>query len=49
MFLVFAIVWQIFGSAEVQEWDSYWENEKYMHLRNIEDCNDSDEETIEKD
>ena len=49
MFLVFAIVWQIFGSSEVQEWDSYWEHEKYMHLRNIEDNNVSDEETIEKD
>ena len=24
MFLVFAIVWTIFGSSEVQWWDTYW-------------------------
>ena len=27
MFLIFAIVWSIFGSSEVQWWDSYWEKD----------------------
>ena len=27
MFLIFAIVWTIFGSSEVQWWNTYWQHE----------------------
>ena len=47
MFLIFAIVWQIFGSSEVQSWDNYWEDNKYQNLRNIQGNSESDEETIQ--
>ena len=41
MFFIFAIVWHVFGSSEVQAWDSYWTNEKYEYLQNIEDKEES--------
>ena len=44
MFLIFAIVWQIFGSSEVQPWDNYWEDGKYNSLQNIEGNSESEEE-----
>ena len=46
MFLIFAIVWQLFGSSEVQSWDNYWEDGKYKNLRNIQDNSESDEERV---
>ena len=35
MFLVFAIVWTIFGSSEVQWWDTYWQYEAKMEYRKL--------------
>ena len=35
MFLVFAIVWTIFGSSEVQCWDTYWQSEAKMEYRKL--------------
>ena len=35
MFLVFAIVWTIFGSSEVQWWDTYWQSEAKMEYRKL--------------
>ena len=58
MFLIFAIVWQIFGSSEVQPWDYYGEVGKYNQMdsnidnieyRNIDSNGETDEETILND
>ena len=49
MFLIFAMVWQIFGSSEVQPWDSYWVCEKNVDYTCIEDNSEDDEETLEND
>ena len=49
MFLIFAIVWQIFGSSEVQPWDSYWAYERNTDYTRIEDTSKSEEKTMEND
>ena len=41
MFLVFAIVWTIFGSSEVQWWDTYWQSEAKMEYRKLGDEDDT--------
>ena len=41
------MVWQIFGSSEVQPWDSYWVCEKNVDYTCIEDNSEYDEETLE--
>ena len=35
MFLVFAIVWTIFGSSEVQWWDTYWQSDAKIEYRKL--------------
>jgi hypothetical protein len=50
MFLIFAIVWSIFGSSEVQWWDSYWENnEKMEYKRCLIENETNDDDVSEKD
>ena len=49
MFLIFAIVWQIFGSSEIQPWDSYWAYERNTDYTRIEDTSKSEEKTMEND
>ena len=53
MFLLFAIVWAIFGSSEVQWWDTYWQSEKRQGYKKLtitnitrDDDNDSEDEQI---
>ena len=36
MFLLFAIVWTIFGSSEIQPWNTYWQlnnKQQYGHAK----------------
>ena len=49
MFLIFAIVWQIFGSSEIQPWDSYWSYERNTDYTRIEHTSKSEEKTMEND
>ena len=41
MFLIFAIVWSLFGSSEVQWWNLYWENDKTMKYKRIQNENET--------
>ena len=47
IFLIFAVVWQIFGSSEVQPWDSYWVGEQNVDYTRIEENCKCDEKTME--
>ena len=49
MFLIFAMVWQIFGSSEIQPWDSYWVYDRNVDYTHIEENSKLDEETMNND
>ena len=50
MFLIFAIVWSVFGSSEVQWWDLYWENDEKTEYKRILNENEiNDDGALEKD
>ena len=46
MFLIFAIVWSIFGASEVQWWDLYWENDKTMKYKRILNENETNDDDV---